>query len=90
MVLHVREHPVFRRHERDLLLDLPISFAQVALGTEVVVPTLDGDYTLKIPAGTTIRKNDGEPDSDGGRKWFRLKQDEEVNADDIASLLEEM
>jgi molecular chaperone DnaJ len=52
VVLHVREHQVFRRDGRDLHVALPVSFAQVALGTEVTVPTLDGDFTLRIPAGT--------------------------------------
>jgi molecular chaperone DnaJ len=29
-----------------------VAFPQAALGTEVTVPTFEGDYTLKIPAGT--------------------------------------
>ena len=45
-------HPVFRRENSDILLDLKINIAQAALGGEVDVPTLDGDHTLKIPAGT--------------------------------------
>ena len=32
-------------------MNLPINFAQAALGTEVIVPTLEGDTKLKIPAG---------------------------------------
>ena len=31
---------------------VPISFPQAALGTEIPVPTLDGEYTLKVPEGT--------------------------------------
>jgi molecular chaperone DnaJ len=38
---------------------IPVSFAQAALGTEIRVPTLDGDQTLKVPdgtqSGTTLR-----------------------------------
>lgn len=70
VVLHVREHEVFRRHDRDVLVELPLSFARVALGTEVVVPTLDGDYTLRVPAGTQSGtrfrlRGKGVPDVDG-------------------------
>lgn len=52
VVLHVREHALFRRDGRDIQLDLPVSFAKAALGTRIAVPTLEGDYALSIPAGT--------------------------------------
>jgi molecular chaperone DnaJ len=48
----VKPHPYFRRDEDDLVCELPITFAQAALGDEVVVPTLEGKAKLKIPAGT--------------------------------------
>lgn len=51
VVLTVAEHPYFRRDGADVIYDLPLNFAQAALGGEVDVPTLDGDFTLKIPAG---------------------------------------
>jgi molecular chaperone DnaJ len=51
--LNVKQHDVFRRDEDDLLLDLDLNFAQVALGDEVGVPTIDGEaHELRIPAGT--------------------------------------
>jgi len=52
LVLHVRDHPVFRRQGDDLILDLPITFGQAALGADVEAPTLEGTARLKIPAGT--------------------------------------
>jgi molecular chaperone DnaJ len=52
LVLHVRDHPVFRRQGDDLILDLPITFAQATLGADVEVPTLEGTARLRIPAGT--------------------------------------
>jgi molecular chaperone DnaJ len=52
VVLHVREHPHFRRQDRDIHSALPLSFSQAALGTVIKVPTLDGDEELSIPAGT--------------------------------------
>jgi molecular chaperone DnaJ len=52
VVLHVREHPVFQRRERDIHVVLPISFAKATLGAEVDVPTIDGEHKLSIPPGT--------------------------------------
>jgi molecular chaperone DnaJ len=53
VVVRVEEHEVFVRREADLLCELPVSFAQLALGDEVEVPMLaDGTATLKIPAGS--------------------------------------
>ena len=48
----IKPHPHFRRDGQDLLYDLPLNIAQAALGDEVEIPTLDGNETLKIPAGT--------------------------------------
>ena len=48
----VRAHALFERDGSSILLDLPISFAQAALGAEVTIPTLTGKVTLNIPEGT--------------------------------------
>jgi molecular chaperone DnaJ len=47
-----KEHDHFTRDGDDVILQLPVSFAQAALGDEVEVPTLQGKVILKIPAGT--------------------------------------
>lgn len=52
VVIFVREHEFFVRDGFDLKCELPITFAQAALGDEVLVPTLDGKAKLRIPAGT--------------------------------------
>lgn len=52
VVLHVRTHDIFQRDGDDLLCEVPISFTQAALGAELEVPTLNGQATIKIPAGT--------------------------------------
>ena len=52
VVLHVKEHAFFERVENDLYCVIPISYSQAALGTEIMVPTMEGDHKLKIPDGT--------------------------------------
>ena len=52
VVIHVKPHRYFRRHEDDLLLNLNINVAQAALGAEIRAPTLEGEEKLTIPPGT--------------------------------------
>jgi len=52
VVLHVTEHPFFERDGKDLHCAIPISITQAALGATVTIPTLEGEATLEIPAGT--------------------------------------
>ncbi len=66
VVLHVKAHDFFDRDGQDLYCVVPISFAQAAMGTEIKVPTLEGEHTLKVPegtqTGTTFKvKNKGIP-----------------------------
>lgn len=72
VVVTVEPHPLFTQgKDGDLLLKLPITFTEAALGTKVSVPTLEGQVTLKIPAGTQNGKilrvrGKGAPRSNGG------------------------
>ncbi len=50
--ISVKPHVFFARQDNNIILELSINVAQAALGDEIVVPTLDGDETLAIPAGT--------------------------------------
>lgn len=52
VTVSVRQHKFFEREGSDILYDLPVNFAQAALGDKVEVPTIDGDTTLTIPPGT--------------------------------------
>ena len=66
VVLHAKEHSFFEREGKNLYCVMPISFSQAALGTEIQVPTLEGEHTLKVPEGTqtgsTFKlKNKGVP-----------------------------
>jgi len=71
VVLHVEEHPFFERKDADLYCTIPITFPQAALGTEIKIPTLDGEEKLKIPEGTQTGsifrlKGRGMPQVNGG------------------------
>lgn len=54
--MHVREHAIFVRDDANLHCEVPISFAQAALGGELEVPTLSGKVKLKVPAETQSGK----------------------------------
>lgn len=56
VVIHVEPHPIFVRDNLDIVCDVPISFAQAALGSEIDVPTLEGKVKMKIPPGTQSGK----------------------------------
>ncbi|KMJ60185.1 molecular chaperone DnaJ [Bacillus sp. LL01] len=57
VVFHVRRHEFFERDGDDVYCEMPITFAQAALGDEVEVPTLQGKVKLKVPAGTQTGTN---------------------------------
>ncbi len=52
VIIHVADHEFFERRDDDLYCQIPISFAQAALGTRIDVPTLVDEEVVKIPAGT--------------------------------------
>lgn len=52
VVFQVRSHEFFERDGDDIYCEMPLTFAQAALGDEVEVPTLHGKVKLKVPAGT--------------------------------------
>lgn len=56
IVVHVKPHEYFSRKGNDVLLEVPITFAQAALGDEIVVPTLSGDVNMKVNEGTQSGK----------------------------------
>jgi molecular chaperone DnaJ len=49
--IYVEPHDFFSRDGDDIVCQIPISFPQAALGTEIAVPTLNGEKKLLIPKG---------------------------------------
>ena len=77
--VQIKQHPFLRRHNNDLILQLPISFTQASLGAEIEVPTLRGKTILKIPRGAqygdTYRlAGEGLPDLHGRRVGEQIVQ----------------
>jgi molecular chaperone DnaJ len=52
----LKPHDIFKREDDDLYCEMPVSIATAALGGELVVPTLDGRASIKVPAGTQSEK----------------------------------
>jgi molecular chaperone DnaJ len=52
IVIRVKAHDFFEREGEDIYCEVPLTFAQAALGDEIEVPTLTGKVNMKIPAGT--------------------------------------
>ena len=75
----VREHRLFQRDGNHLILQLPISYSQAALGAAIDVPTLAGPDQLTIPPGTQSGEvfrlaRRGMPDPHGGSRGDLLVQ----------------
>lgn len=57
VIINIQDHALFKRQENDVLLDLPISYTDAILGTNVEVPTLTGKAMIRIPPGTHSGQN---------------------------------
>jgi molecular chaperone DnaJ len=69
--ISLRPHRLFQRDGSNLILRMPITYTQAALGATIDVPTLTGKATLELPRGTQSGKvfrlaGRGMPDPRGG------------------------
>jgi molecular chaperone DnaJ len=84
VVLHIKEHPIFERHESHLVCETTITFSQAVLGDKLDIKTIDGPTKLTIPpstkSGTIFRlRGKGMPDYRGyGRGDLLCKVDIDV------------
>jgi molecular chaperone DnaJ len=73
VVTRVTPSPLFARKGSDLVIDVPVTYAEAALGAEVEVPTPEGRISLRVPPGSqdgrTLRvRGHGAPKLNGGGK----------------------
>lgn len=71
--VEVEPHKKFRRRGEHIYVEVPVSFAQAAMGDRISVPTLSGEAELKIPSGTQSHtlfrlRGEGVPNVHSGRK----------------------
>jgi molecular chaperone DnaJ len=52
VVVRVKNHPIFKRDDNNIVVQQEITFPEAALGAEIEVPTLEGKAKLTIPTGT--------------------------------------
>lgn len=52
IIVHVKEDPTFRRRDTHLITEVDLDFVQAALGDEIMVTTIDGQSSMKVPSGT--------------------------------------
>lgn len=77
LIIRIRQHEFFERQDNHVLLEVPITFTQAALGAKIEVPTIDGKDSLKIKKGTQsgalyTLKGRGIPAIRGGRRGDQI------------------
>ena len=88
--IRVKPHDFFVRHGKNIHLELPLNIAQVGLGTEIEIPTVEGPIMFKIPQGTQsgqqfrLRER-GVPDLRGGSRGDQIVTARVVTPTDLNS-----
>ncbi len=77
VVVHVLPHETFERDDQDVIMSLPITYPQAALGADIEIPTLEGSARLHIPPGTQSHallrlRGKGLPALQGGGRGDQL------------------
>ena len=73
VIINVKPHHIFDRHNNDIICEIDISVVKAILGGEIEVPTLNGRVKMRIPAGTQPNRifrlrDKGIPDLHGRRQ----------------------
>ena len=84
--ISVKNDPVFKRDDDDILIDFPITYMQAVCGTEIEVPTIDGMVSYKVPAGT----QPGQVFRLRGKGVQRLQRSEGDRGDQLVKMIVEV
>ena len=52
LIIHIEPHPILRREEDNLYMEVPVTVREAILGGTITIPTIEGEVNLKIPAGS--------------------------------------
>jgi molecular chaperone DnaJ len=52
LIIHIEPHPLLRREEDNLLMEVPVTVREAMLGGTIRIPTVEGEVNLKVPAGS--------------------------------------
>ena len=93
--VNVAPHPYFRREGRNIVLRLPLSITEAALGTRIDVPTVDGIVTLTVPPGTSSHqrlrlRGKGIPDPHTGSRGDQLVEVQIVAPKELSARAKEL
>ena len=58
VAVHVAPHPALKREGTELIYEAPVGIAQAALGTTILVPTVEGEEAVEVKAGHPARHRD--------------------------------
>jgi molecular chaperone DnaJ len=52
LIIHIEPHPILRREEDNLFMEVPVTVREAILGGTITIPTVEGEVNLKVPAGS--------------------------------------
>ena len=52
LIIHIEPHPILRREEDNLFMEVPVTVREAILGGTITIPTLEGEVNLKVPPGS--------------------------------------
>jgi DnaJ-class molecular chaperone len=52
LIIHIEPHPILRREEDRLYMDVPVTVREAILGGTITIPTAEGEVNLKVPSGS--------------------------------------
>ena len=52
LIIHIEPHPILRREEDNLFMEVPVTVREAILGGTITIPTIEGEVNLKVPPGS--------------------------------------
>jgi len=52
LIIHIEPHPILRREDDNLHMEVPVTVREAILGGTITIPTVEGEVNLKVPPGS--------------------------------------